>query len=317
MTKDNCPLVSVVIPTFNRDKYVIESLESVFNQTYTSTEIIVVDDGSTDTTEEILRPYFSRIRYIKKENNGNAAARNTGLDYAKGEYVAFLDSDDIWLPEKLLKQIEFLENNPRCAFVYCGAYLIDENGREVGMRLLQKNEEPSFETLYEKNRIISLSFVVVRKMSLDQVGWFDEDLRQSPDYDLYLRLSRLFEYNCINELLCKYRVHSANISGNLEGRVKAHLHIFGKSEISGHMGLRGAIRRKAKIYYQVASVYYDEKKYLKASWKFLRSIFCDPYFGLTFKDKKFSNIRFQGLYKFFKVYYLFVYCLIIQIFKRD
>ena len=99
------PKVSVVIPTYNSSQFIVETLESVFAQTYKDYEIIVVDDGSTDNTKEVLQPYTSRIKYIYKENGGPASARNVGIKSAQGEYIAFLDSDDRWLPEKLEKHI--------------------------------------------------------------------------------------------------------------------------------------------------------------------------------------------------------------------
>src|SRR3989338_3266861 len=122
------PLLSVIIPTFNRAFYILTVLESVLKQTYRNMEVLVVDDGSKDSTKEVLAPYLHKIQYIYQDNRGNAAARNAGLKQAKGKYVAFLDSDDYWAQEKCEKQVAFLEKHPDCAFVYCGAYLINADG---------------------------------------------------------------------------------------------------------------------------------------------------------------------------------------------
>ena len=301
------PLLSVIIPTFNRAFYILTVLESVLKQTYRNMEVLVVDDGSKDSTKEVLAPYLHKIQYIYQDNRGNAAARNAGLKQAKGKYVAFLDSDDYWAQEKCEKQVAFLEKHPDCAFVYCGAYLINADGQVTGKRLLQDGEDLSFETLFIKNRIISLSFVMVRKEFLDAIGGFDETLKQSPDYDLYLRLAKRYKYACLDEPLCYYRVHAGNINGNLEGRLKAHLHIFSKPQIVGDLGFYGGIRRRAKAVYQVAVLFLDEDKYFVAFKYFVLAVLSDPYFGITYVDKKFKDIKFKWLYQIFKVYYLAVF----------
>ena len=304
------PLVSVVIPTFNRASYIAQALDSVLHQTYSPLEIIVIDDGSKDNTKEMIKPYLNRIQYIYQENKGNAAARNTGIRRAKGKYIAFLDSDDCWLENKIEKQVAFLEGHSDCAFVYCGTHLIDEKGEIVGQRLLQEGEEPTFFNLLAKNRIISLSLVVVRKSSLDQVGELDEALRQSPDYDLYLRLSKKYSYSCINEPLCLYRLHPHNISGNLDGRLKAHLRIFSKKEIMGDLGFFYGLRRRTRAFYQVACALYDEGQCLQAAKRFFQTILRDPIFGIMQYDRRFRHVPHPRLYRFFKVYYLTFHALI-------
>jgi len=108
----NSPRVSVIIPTYNRAQMLVECLESVISQTFTDYEVIVIDDGSTDDTGELVKPYLDRIEYIKHENKGNAAARNSGLDIARGELIAFLDSDDLWLPGKLEREVDYLDGHP-------------------------------------------------------------------------------------------------------------------------------------------------------------------------------------------------------------
>src|SRR3990170_2838516 len=112
------PKVSVIIPTYNREKYIVETLQSVFAQTFTDYEVIVIDDGSTDNTADVLRPYLDRIVYIRKPNGGQGSARNVGIKVAKGEYIAFLDSDDLWMPEKLELQVKYLDNNKDAGLVF-------------------------------------------------------------------------------------------------------------------------------------------------------------------------------------------------------
>lgn len=130
----NKPTVSVVIPTYNRAKYVTETIDSVLSQSYTDYEIIVVDDGSTDNTREALAPYMDRIRYIHQQNSGVSAARNRGIKAARGKWIAFLDSDDIWLPEKLAVQIKDISKYPGVCLHTTNAGLYRERiGREVNL----------------------------------------------------------------------------------------------------------------------------------------------------------------------------------------
>ena len=126
----NFPKVSVVIPTYNHQCYILAALDSVFAQTFTDFEIIVVNDGSPDNTAEVLRPLTEsgRIRYIEQKNQGQSAARNRGISEAKGEFIALLDDDDIWPPDKLQWQVEELQNNPDTALVYGSVSFIDDNG---------------------------------------------------------------------------------------------------------------------------------------------------------------------------------------------
>jgi tetratricopeptide (TPR) repeat protein len=151
---------------------------------------------------------------------------------------------------------------------------------------------------------------MVRKEHLDAVGELDEKLRQSPDYDLYLRLSKKYPYACLNELLCQYRVHESNISGNLDGRLKAHLRIFSKPEIVGDLGFFYGIRRRAKAFYQVGALYYQEGRYMKAFQNFSHCILRDPILGFTYYDRRFRHVPLAGAYSILKIYYLAVLSLV-------
>ncbi len=138
------PKVSVIIATYNRTHFVCEAIESVLNQTFPDFEIIVIDDGSIDNTKQVLEKYASRIQYIFQENKGRAEARNTGIKNAKCEYIAFLDDDDIWLPNKLEKQVIFLDSHPDIELVYTFTEVINEQGR------LLEEETKNHLKLYKK-----------------------------------------------------------------------------------------------------------------------------------------------------------------------
>ncbi|MBU0477484.1 glycosyltransferase [bacterium] len=197
------PLVSVIIPTYNADKYIKEALESVFKQTYTNTEIIVIDDGSTDNTKEVLTPYLDRIQYIYKENGGPASARNLGIKMAKGEYIAFLDADDIWLKEKLETQIK--EMNDGIGLVGCKDHTI--NGR------IKRTRNISYKELLIKN-VFSNSSVLVRRECIDRVGLFDErpEFKAVEDWDMWIRISKRCKATYINKTLVRIRSEANGIS---------------------------------------------------------------------------------------------------------
>jgi len=182
------PLVSVIIPTFNRAAWVREAVDSVLAQTFQDFELIVVDDGSTDTTAEGLGPYGDRLRTIVQARQGVSAARNRGLEMAVGEWLAFLDSDDLWLPQKLETQVDFLNRNPQAEICQTEEIWI-RNGRRVNPR--EKHRKPSGDIFAPSLALclVSPSAVMLKKSLLQEVGFFDTELPACEDYDLWLRIS--------------------------------------------------------------------------------------------------------------------------------
>jgi glycosyltransferase involved in cell wall biosynthesis len=311
MKKENLsPKVSVIIPTFNRVKYVCAAIENVRAQSYGNMEIIVIDDGSTDETKNILtRDYSDKIIYILQKNSGNSLARNNGLGHATGKYVAFLDDDDLWEVEKTAKQVEYLEEHSDIGFIYCGASYINENNKIIGHRIPWDDEVQTFNQLFKRNMILSPSLVMVKKECLDVVGNFDETLIQSSDYDLFLRLAKKFYFRHAPEKLCRYRVHDQNMSKNLERRLKSHMIIFKKKEITGEMSWFFLINRIACDYYTIAQFYLEDKVFVKAGYAFLRAIIHNPFVGINFWPKEAKKIRCSFLYRIVKSYGLLLYCL--------
>jgi glycosyltransferase involved in cell wall biosynthesis len=212
------PKVSVIIPTHNRADFLRGALSSVLNQTYQNFEIIVVDDASTDDTAKVVAAFNDeRIRFLQHENNrGGSAARNTGILASQCDYIAFLDDDDEWLPDKLRKQIEVLVACPQEVGGVCtGCLDVDKaNGKVIRQRIPTKRGNISRELLIE-NCIGGTSSMLLRKVCLQQVGLFDESLPRSQDYDLWIRISREFLFECIQEPLFKYHVHDKRISTDL------------------------------------------------------------------------------------------------------
>lgn len=212
--------VSVIIPTHNRAKFLDSAVTSVLNQTFQDFEIIIVDDASTDDTPQVVRQFKDeRIKYIRHEaNQGGSSTRNTGIANSSGEYIAFLDDDDEWLPKKLKLQVELMENSPPdVGGVYTGHTNIDSSsGKRVGVWIPQKRGN-IFHELFTGNWVGTTSSVLLRKECFEKAGLFDKNLPSFQDYDMWIRISKLFEFEYIKEPLVKYSVHQNKISTNLDG----------------------------------------------------------------------------------------------------
>jgi len=204
-------LVSVIIPTYNRAHLVKEAIDSVLSQTYQNFEIIVVDDGSTDDTKDVLVPYKDKITYIYQQNQGGSAARNTGLKHSKGEYISFVDSDDLWLPEKLEKQVEVLENDNDIGFVFSSFIQIDDSGNYVKKgfrpRGLPFRGNLFWEILSRKITCLIITWLV-RRECFEEVGFFNTEFRTSLDREMQLRLCKAYKTYGIREPLAVFRQHT-------------------------------------------------------------------------------------------------------------
>ena len=227
--------VSVVVPTFNRKETLPRALESIQRQTYDDLETIVVDDGSTDGTRALISEQFQSITYIKhKENSGGSAARNTGIQAATGRYIAFLDSDDEWKPEKIERQVEYLQRrDEEWGAVYTGFEKV-RNGKTEFVR------SPSaagdiYKRQLSRDFVGPTSTVLVRKRCFDAVGGFREDLPARQDYEMWLRISKEFEFGHVDDLLTILHTDSLHrISEATERRIEAHEMLIAeiKQEIS-------------------------------------------------------------------------------------
>jgi glycosyltransferase involved in cell wall biosynthesis len=203
------PEVSVVIPTYNRAQFLDEALQSVFNQTFKDFEVIVVDDGSTDRTKQVLEKYGDRIRYIFQENGGPAKARNRGIKESLGKYIAFLDADDVWFPLKLEKQIRMFRECPELGMVFTENSYFQENGiyrPSMGKKKrLMKGDVASNIFLYSG---VATPTVMVRKEIFNKIGLFEEELAIAEDDNLWVRIAVNFKVELIDQLLVEVRNHS-------------------------------------------------------------------------------------------------------------
>ena len=227
------PLVSVIIPAYNCANFIEETLASVYAQTYTNWEIIVIDDGSTDETKKILEKHMSKIHYSWQQNQGVASARNTGIQLSKGELLAFLDNDDLWMPEKLERQVKVVNLLPQCGLVFTdgkGLYQCKIVKKTLapldlerwtnfkwcdGLKIMYGN---LFDRLLLGNIVPSGSCAMVRKVCFEQLKGFDPTIPIADDYDMWIRISQCYEIAIIAECLFIYRIREASQSGPPETR---------------------------------------------------------------------------------------------------
>lgn len=223
------PKVTVVVPAYNVAATIGETLRSILNQTLQDFEVIVVNDGATDATADVVAEFNSpKLRMITQRNRGLAGARNTGLHHAKGEYVAFCDSDDVWEPEKLERHCAHLDANPHVGISYAGSSMIDEAGKFLKVAQRPKLSGITAADVFKRNPIGNGSAPVVRKAAFDAIAfrpageeerdwWFDETLRQSEDIDAWLRfiLSTDWKVEGIPGLLTRYRINFGGLSANI------------------------------------------------------------------------------------------------------
>jgi glycosyltransferase involved in cell wall biosynthesis len=207
-------VVSVIIPTRNRAQLLPRAVSSVLRQTFPDFEVIIVDDGSTDGTPELrARFHDNRIRWLRHDiSRGGAAARNTGILHSGAEYIAFLDDDDEWYPEKLARQTEIIAKSTEdVAAVYTGYLVVDASTGKINGQKIPTKRGDLYRELLQHNCIGGTSCVLLKRSCLEKVGLFDELLPSFQDYDLWMRISRDFRFECIAEPLLKYFVHPKRI----------------------------------------------------------------------------------------------------------
>src|SRR5262245_30229906 len=209
------PRVSVVIPCFNYARFVGGAVESVLDQTMPDLEVVVVDDGSTDETDRVVASYFERdhrVRYVRQENRGLAAARNTGVRATAGELVGFLDADDTWMSPKLERQVARFDGRPELGLVSTGYVVWGESTGAEATRRPARLRGWVLPRLAVENLVSgSATTSVVRRAVLDRVGLFDETLRACEDWDLWLRIARAAQFDVVDEPLARIRLHSSNM----------------------------------------------------------------------------------------------------------
>ena len=270
------PLVSIILPVYNGAQMVCAALESAFAQTFQDFEIIAIDDGSTDDSAQILGSFEPRIRVLNQKNGGASKARNLGIESARGEWVAFLDADDIWEPQKLEKQVELMRQNPKTGVSFSECLYFDENrewNADFGARV------PAMSAIFEamlSEHFIAMSSVMVRRECFQKVGVFDESLVGCEDYNLFLRLARQFQFRFLAEPLVKLRCHDGNLSNDLPQM--CHDEIANLDKIAALFPDLAIPKRrlKSKILFRFGGYYFDAGDFKSARSCFARALACAP-----------------------------------------
>jgi glycosyltransferase involved in cell wall biosynthesis len=223
--------VSVVIPAFNHARYLPEAIDSALGQTLPAAEVIVVDDGSADDTPQVLEPYRDSVRIVRQANRGVSAARNAGAALCHGDLLAFLDADDVWLPDKLAAQAARFAEGPALGLVHCAVEEIDADGRPLRTRTDGMEGQVAEEMLLFRRAVIlgGGSGAVVTRARFDEVGGFDESLGTSADWDLHHRIARRAEVGFVPRVLLRYRVHGANMHADVARTAREMLAAYAKA----------------------------------------------------------------------------------------
>ncbi len=262
------PLVSVILPAYNAARFIGAAIDSVLAQTYSRFELIVVDDGSTDHTASILRGYGDRVRYIYQRNARQAAARNKGLRHATGELMAFIDADDIWLPQKLEKQVALFRQNPDLGLVYCSLREIDVEGKPL--RDLRADLRG-----YVLERVLLGKFSgggggstsLIPRRVLETVGDFDINLPPCEDTDLLWRIASRYPIDYVDEVLVLYRFHGSNAHADVKIMTQAWKRLYNKALHSPwvqRLGWRFHCQCYGRLYYMLAGDHACARQWLNA-----------------------------------------------------
>lgn len=283
--------MSAVIPTYNRAQYIPETIESVLGQTYENIEILVIDDGSTDDTASVVRHFGSRVRYVWQKNGERGVARNHGLRLANGEFISFLDSDDLWVPRKVEAGVDFLRSNRNVGLVYGDAMVIDAEGR--GTRIIRARGPSGQVTgkLLEDNFVIMPTHLA-RTSLLREIGGFrgQREIAGSEDWEAWVRLSLITDFAYIPEVMAKYRMHAANSMNDavaMRRSMCSALELLSASaDLTFHY--EKSLRRAHANIALTNAINYCSIKELKQSMAFLRDavsadpwIILDPRYGYT------------------------------------
>jgi glycosyltransferase involved in cell wall biosynthesis len=283
------PKVSIVIPTYNSARYLGETLESIFNQSYQNYEIIVVDDGSTDDTKNILEPFADKIVYIYQENSGAPAKpRNVGISRSSGDYISIFDSDDIMAPFKIERSIAFLNSYPDLGMIFNNFIKFNDFGQypephlnsnqhfwrlkktRVGNDEFVIPKKEAFEGLFYSN-YIGTSGVVVPKRVFEEIGWFDESVSKGglEDRDMWFRITKNFDIGFLNIVGHRYRVRSNSVSKRIISSNEARIKVIGR--YMAGLGCRRTIWQAKTVIakcYSHMGYHYKETRHLAKSRRF-------------------------------------------------
>jgi glycosyltransferase involved in cell wall biosynthesis len=301
ITVVDTPVCSVVVTCYNYGDFLPGCLDSVFAQTYQDFEIVVVNDGSSDSTDQEVQKYLadSRIRYIRQDNAGQARAKNVGIQQARGDFVAFLDADDLWDAHKLKKQMQLFKD-PEVGVVFSRAKYIDKFGSEIPFTHTSRYMRPRRGWVAKHlamDNFVPFSSSVVRRECLERIGGFNEDLQMAIDWDLWLRISVVYSFQFADEPFLLYRVgHSGQMSRHQETRIRCADKILSEFEKSNPSIVSPLFRRRIDCYsFANRGRHYRYMDWKKSTRYFIEAIgrwpfAINPYRGLL----KNALIRYLG-----------------------
>jgi glycosyltransferase involved in cell wall biosynthesis len=302
------PKISIIIPAYNRAHLIPRALESVFKQTFRDYEVIVVDDASVDNTAEVMNSFSHQVKYVRQtQRSGSAGARNRGILEAKGEYIAFLDSDDFWIPEKLAEQAKILDAHKNVGIVYSKMAIIDEKGELCGTKPAQVSGK-NYQELLQIWGDLPTSTVLTRRECFDKAGMFDTSLITMQDIDMWLRIARHYDlYEIEDKMLAYYCRHEEQATKSkirvYEGLVTLFKKIFYTYD---NVPKALYVKKIAMNQYTLSRVYYAEGFYQK-SWKnAMEAIGRYPLVGQLFFDQ--NDHFLTKTFKLIKPYGFFVVC---------
>jgi glycosyltransferase involved in cell wall biosynthesis len=274
--------VSVIVPAYNAAVYLPYAIDSMLAQTYGDWEIVIVDDGSTDHTRAVVESYrlqlHDKLQFIPQPNRGVSAARNNGMRAARGEFIALLDADDVWLPHHLDRGVHALDADAATGLVHARVARIDTRGSVTG----QLKVEPKYLSgriaryIFTRRAHIICSTVMFRRSCLPADGWFDETMRATEDRDLWFRIALRYKVAYIDEVLAYYRVSPSSTTSNLDGLLKAQLYFVAKHSKSGAVTRLEQLQALGNIYRELGDSLFRGGAVTKAIGSYLRAVAYNP-----------------------------------------
>ncbi len=270
------PLVSVIIPNYNYEKFIAQTIESVLSQTHKELEILVIDDESKDNSIEVLESFGDKITVIRQKNAGVSAARNNGIQKSNGEFIAFLDADDLWKPAKIEKQLEKFEEDETIGLVHCSVELIDLNNEVIGENREGMEGDVAEEFLkFQKGVVIGAgSTGLVRRKVFDEIGGFDLRLSTAADWDFSYRLATKYKIGFVREPLVQYRLHGTNMHGNIG--VMEHDMLIGFEKAFENGAKVDKSKCYSNLHLTLSGSYFYAKQYTQFAKHLLKSIYLNP-----------------------------------------
>jgi len=272
-------LVSIILPVYNGEKFIERAIRSVLAQTYKYWELIVIDDGSIDKTSEIVKRYLNeKVKYLYQKNSGVSIARNKGIKISNGDYIAFLDCDDVWKPEKLQVQLSKFMENYNVGLIYTDVFIVTERGKILG-KFSQFNYPYSNKVtkkLFLQN-FICTSSVIINKEILKKTGLFDPDIKIGEDYDLFFRLSLYTNFYYVDNPLLYYQISEKGLSRNKIKMWEENIKILDKwlkkyPELTKILGTKTIKEKKSNLFILLGKEYFENGKFTQAQKTFYKAI---------------------------------------------